>query len=313
MEPSEYFNLLEYVKTYKINKQTFESDINKNIYTNILANNHNNNLMPNESIEFISKNKSIYDKSISGKYFCAIKIDFDNKHILDIKFTFFQKQITNLENEKIQSEFPNLYKQIILWCKENIINSESFLQLTKLREQIIGIKKYILDNFTLDILPTNLYQYYYSNIDKFINIDEFANLKDLVSYKKFYNLIHKKYNLDSVKTNFKLDYLQNYFQNNMYLEPDFEVLFPLKNDSIIKFSNSNTTLEIKFYPRRYIDYYQPKFTIEITNLENTDEISNSIFNHFNLDYNSFDSDRNLDVFYTNLIEYISDFYYEIKK
>lgn len=305
MEQDEYFNLLEYIKTYEKNKKTFESDINEIAYTNMLVNNHNNNLISNESIEFVSKNKSIYDKSILGKYYCVIKINFNNVLIPDIKFTLFQKQKTNLENEKIQSEFPNLYNQIILWWKENVINSESFLQLVKLREQITGIKKYIVDNFTLDILPTKLYQYYYSNIDKFINIDEFVNSKDLNTYRKFYNLVHKKYNIVSTNTNFKLDYLQNYFQNNMGLEPDFEVLFPLKSDSIIKFSNSKTTLEIKLYPRRYINYYQPQFIVEITNLETNNRIINPT-------YDSFNSDRNLDKFYTNLIEYIGDFFFEMK-
>lgn len=305
MDSSEYFNLLEYIKTYEKNKQTIESDINDSVYTNLLVNNHNNNLTPNELIEFISKNKSTHDKSILGKYFCVIKINPDKKQIPDIKFTLFQKQKIILENDKIQREFPCLYEQIILWWKENVINSESFIQLVKLREQIVGIKKYIVDNFTLDILPTKLYQYYYSNIDKFINIDEFVNSKDLDSYKKFYDWMHKKYNIDSVNTNFKLDYLQNYFQNNMGLEPDFKVQFPVQIDSIIKFSNSKTTLEIKLYPRRYIDYYQPKFTVEITNLETNNKYTNPIFN-------SFDSDRNLDKFYTNLIEYIGDFISEMK-
>lgn len=305
MEAYEYFNLLEYIKTFEKNKQTLESDINSYVYTNILANNHNNNLTPNESIEFIGKNKSIYDKSILGKYFCVIKINFNNELIPDIKFTLFQKQKIILENDKIQTEFPCLYEQIILWWKENAINSESFIQLVKLREQITGIKKYILDNFTLDILPTKLYEYYYLNIDKFIDADEFVNPKDLVSYRKFYDLVCKKYNIDSTKTNFKLDYLQNYFQNNMGLESDFEVSFPTQSDSIIKFSNSKTILEIKPYPRRYIDYYQPKYIVEITNLETNNKYTNPT-------YNSFDSDRNLDKFYTNLIEYIGDFFSEVK-
>lgn len=305
MDSSEYFNLLEYIKIYEKNKHTFESDFNSIVYTNILANNHNSNLSPNESIEFIGKNKSIYDKSILGKYFCVIKINFNNILIPDIEFTLFQKQKIILKNDKIQTEFPCLYEQIILWWKENVINTESFLQLVKLREQIAKIKKYILDNFTLDILPTKLYKYYYSNIDKFINIDEFANPKDLDTYRKFYDLVCKKYNIDFDKTNFKLDYLQNYFQNNMGLEQNFEVLFPIQSDSIIKFSNLKTTLEIKLYPRRYIDYYQPKFTVEITNLETNNRITNPTFN-------SLDSDRNLDKFYTNLIEYIGDFFSEMK-
>lgn len=294
MYPNEYFNLLEYVNVFEKLKNTLESDINKLLYTNLLINNHNNNKIQNECIEFIYKNDNTLNKCMLGKYCCELKINLNNKSIPDIRFIIFDKQNKLFENNQIQKLFPNLFNQIIFWWQKHIINLEYIKILSELRERIIEIKKYILNNFTPDDLATNLYRYYFINIDKFINID------DSNAYKTFYDWICIKYNLDSNNTNFKLDYLQNYFENNMYLKPDFKVSFNKDNNSIIKFFNSENILEIKLNSQIKNNFYKPKYTIEIIDLNTGNKILKPTYNQFNLD-------RKLEKYYTNLIEYIIEF------
>lgn len=296
MKPDKYFNLLDYTKSYFKLNYKFESDIAKLIYDNLLVNNHHNGIF-NESIEFVYS----IDNFPNNKYKCKLRINFDNEKIPCVEFTLFDKPKIIYKNDQIQKQFPNLYNQIILWWNKNVIDSESFIQVVRLKKEIISIKKYILENFTLDNFPTHLYRYYYSNIHRFIKIGE------LKSYKNFYIWMCDKYNLDSDKTNFQLDYLQHYFQNNMFLMPDHEVTLPDKDDDdiIIKFTNSKITLEIKLYPRRYTAYYQPKYIVVIKETDTNNIISGPT-------YEEFDSDRNLDKYYENLIDYISEFLNEIR-
>lgn len=326
MEPEIYLNFLKYIETYNTNKITFELDLRELVHSDILVNNCYKNEISGKSIEFIGKNEVVkYKLDKLDKYRCQIKINFDNKLMPRINFTLEQKSNIYLVNEKIQIEFPNLYNQIIQWWKENIIVKSSFLELEKLREKIIDIKKYISNNFALDILPTKLYQFYYSNIDKFINVDEFINvkkdarIKNLNSQREFYNWMCEKYNLDSTKTNFELDYLQNYLKNKMCLTPDFEVLLPKDQNQdqnqnqdkslIIKFSNTKVSLEIGFYEKRhrYSGYYEPDYSVHIVDMVTNNVIASpysyTYDNHLN---------EELDKYYTNLIEYIKNFCFEIK-
>jgi hypothetical protein len=292
----DYFNLLELNNNYENNRLEFEMKVNDMLYIDLLYKNYYDEITK-ENMEFVSFiNK--YDKEQYDKYFCKLlNFSFDNNAIYDIK-------ITKISNKKISNKnihyypnqilpiFPKLYYQIKLFCEEKIFILDEYENIKHQKEKITSIKKYLLDNFLDDKskLATELYKYYYSNINKFIKIDDNYEIK---SYKKFYDNICNKYNL--VQTNFELDYLQNYFSNNMLLLSDFEITYD-ENDQMV-FENLTYSLKISYYNHRYINSYQPKFNVCLTEKNNQNNV-------IKVKYDEFDRDRRLDKYYTNILEYI---------
>ena len=113
--------------------------------------------------------------------------------------------------------------------------------------------------------------------------------------EQLYLFVIHKYNVEQ-PSNFKLDYLQNYFTNKIGLDANMKCIFSADTET---FESDTRIVKISPYPRRYIDYYQPKFTIEITD-------KSDLSNTKTIGYKDFDSDRNLDQFITIMLEYIGE-------
>jgi len=307
MDNQDYFNLINYKKQYEKNKYNFELDANKILYSGLLCKNYYNEITK-ETVEFICPKPYIfnYNKECYGKYICELKFDFDTNtntntntntelNIFIIKIE--NKLISKYNFDQIKTTFPNLYLEINLFCKTNIIIHDMYNSLKKLSNKIALDKKYLTDNYSTDKnnFATLLYRYYYINIDKFISID---NTK---SYRDFYYSLCKKYNLE--QNNFELDYLQSYFETSMLLYPDYNVIYDDDNN-ILSFFNTKYTLKINHYPKRYVNCYQPHYIVYLTE-------KNNLNNIVEINYNKFDSDRNLDKYFTNIIDFITETVNEI--
>ena len=288
----DYFNLLKLKDHYEKNRLEFEIKVNDILYIDLLYKNYYDELTK-ENIEFVSFiNK--YDKKQYDKYFCKLlNFSFDNNTKYDIKITKISNKCTYYYPNQILPIFPKLYSQIKLFCEDKIFVLDEYENIKQQKEKITLIKKYWLDNFmdNKSKLATELYKYYYSNINKFIKIDDNYEIK---SYKKFYDYICNKYN--PIKTDFELDYLQNYFSNNMLLLSDFEITYD-ENDQMV-FENLTHSLKISYCQHRYTDdSYQQKFNVCLTEKNNQNNV-------IKVKYDEFDKDRRLDKYYTNILEYL---------
>jgi hypothetical protein len=298
MNNSNYLDIYRLKTQYEVDIFNFEIKVNKLLYDELLSKNNNcYNDIIKENIEFIS-NTNQFDnyKKNYGKYVCRLlNFSYDS----DKKFDITISKIGHLKHKinDIKQTFSELYLQIMEFCNNDIFILDEYKNIIQQKEEIIQIKKYISENYHSDKnkFATELYRYYYSNVDKFISIDTqkyFAK-----SYGKFYYFVMNKYKITD--NNFKLDYLQNYFQNNMLLMPDFEVIcLNTNNLNDIRFENQTHILEISPYKRMYINSYQPKFTVSLIEKNNPTNI-------LEITYNDFDYDRELDVFYSNIIEFIN--------
>lgn len=295
LENHDYFNLLELKEQYNKNVLNFELNTNNMLYSELLCKNHYNEL-DKENMEFLSPNTNTFNcaKEHYGKYICRLfKFSFDNDNEFNVEIIKILKKSIKYYPNSASPIYPELYIQIKSFCSEQIITSNEYLNIKQLKEQIISIKKYLKDNYlnNKSKLATDLYKYYYSNIDKFIEFDD--NNNNIKSYKNFYITICVKNQI--LERNFKLDYLQYYFEYDMLLLPDFEIIYDETNGII--FENNTYELKISTYPQKYINSYQPQYNVCLTEKNNPTNIKK-------IGWNSFDADRKLDVYYSNIINYI---------
>ena len=317
MDNPNHYNLLYLSKQFDKQVDKFNTNIDKLLYVKLSETNYQNELT-NEIIQFINPTNSIYNNvyassELKNKFKCTLTIKFDfNNEISEpnIKLLQFLPKKTWLNNQ-VNELFPKLYTTIIQFYKQQIITLQEYDDLKKLKEQIKIIKNFLLDKYLLNPndLATELYNYYYLNLDKFIKINcdsDYNHDPNIFQYKKFYSYLCVKYKID--QNNFELDYLQNYFTNVMYLKQNYRVVLPWMINNynnngdnngggglIIQFENSESTYQIKSYPSRYVNSYQQKYIINITG-QNPNKIR----------YDQFDADRNLDKYFTNIIEFICE-------
>jgi hypothetical protein len=295
MENIDYFNLPKLKEQHYKNINDFELLVKNMLYMELQNDNYFNELK--EKIEFINVSlmNTCSGQKYNGKYLCRLlNFSFDGNNNFDIRITKLSNRNTIYNKYTISTIFPELDAKIKLFCKDKIFLLDEYTNIIKQKEKINNIIKYLRDNYmnNKNKLGTELYKYYYSNIDKFIKINNYQNTE---YYEKFYYFISDKYKIS--KRDFKLDYLQHYFENNMLLLPDFEIIFDENND--ILFQNSTHTLKITpLRNRRYGKFYCPQF-------ENVCLIDkNDPLNIKKVTWNDFEKDSKLELFYINIQEYI---------
>lgn len=300
------FDIVLHKKQYEQIKTKLEKSIKEKLFVDLLSRSQlkftdkQNN---NKEIEWSQEN-SAYTYDLTIKYIYSIIIEKIDT-IGDIKFWY--KQVNRNKIGKrifLTMELDSdLYNQIYKLIEKYSNSMEEFNKLRELNKNItIGIN-FFKNNYPNDKLnlQTNLYRHYYKHIDKIIEsetnfLDDFNCSRPILEskYEQFYNWIADKYFID--KNNFKLDYFQSFMKNFMSLEPDYNAVDDL--DSVITLENSNSILKIKYFPKRYINTYQPKYEVfiknKLTGLESK------------IGYTQFDTDRRLDLFYSNMLEYIFD-------
>lgn len=298
------FDIVFYAKEYEQIKTKLEKSIKEKLFVDLLSQSQlkfTDKQNDNKEIEWSPEN-SAYTYDFASKYIYSIVIDKIDT-IGDIKFWY--KQVNR--NKICKRIFltmeldPELYNQIYELIEKYSNSMEEFNKLRELNKNITAGINFFKNNYPNDKLnlQTNLYRHYYKHIDKIIEfetnfLDEFNCSRPILEskYEQFYNWIADKYFID--KNNFKLDYFQSFMKNFMSLDPDYNVIDDL--DFVIALENSNSTLKIKYFLKRYINTYQPKYEVfiknKLTGLESK------------IGYTQFDTDRRLDLFYSNMLEYI---------
>lgn len=307
MENNEHLNLYELKKKYENDIYNFEINAKCILYTELLYKNHCENFI---NMEFIDLGSNIYnynfDKKDYNKYICKlINFSFDsnmnssvndriNMFLFDIKIIKISNKNIFYNTNQIMQMFPELYSKIKLFCEEKIFVLDKYLDIVQQNNKIITIKQYLLDNYSdnKNKLATELYQYYYSCIDKYIEVGNHTEIK---SCQEFYSNICFKYKIP--EKNFELDYLQNIFQSKMLLLPNFEIVSYDYGNSII-FENQTHNLKISCLPHRYVNSYHQKYDVCMIKKNNPNDV-------IKIKYDVFDNDRRLDKYYENIFEFIN--------
>ena len=287
------------------------------MYENIPLNNFvetNLNILEFYSPCTINKNYREECENKKGKWDLSMNLVYDDDNFKPDCIIYYNPKNSSekrkiYKNIKIQENFPNLYYQINQIWHRDIILSEKFIEVKSMHDVLASIKKNILSVINSNNeLATELYKYFYANIDKFIDIkNNFDSNRNYNSHREFYFSLCDKYN--TPKINYELDYLQHYFAFEMFMFQDYKVLYdeseldiiepdiiyPDIIKPIIAFSNSTHTLKIAHF-RRYFNTYTPKYNVKIYNKET--KKSNILH---------FESNRNFDTYFTILIDFIKNY------
>lgn len=211
-----------------------------------------------------------------------------------------------ISNEKITQFNSQLYLDVKNFVGENICIGNQYIQIEKLLNELVLIKKTLKKMFKLNNsdefsqldlnkFATSLYKYFYLNLDKFIHLQNYD-----VMTEHLYLFVMSKYNLIKL-INFKLDYLQNYFTNKINLSLDLTMNFQ-KNQSrnyIQIFESETKIIKIINNKSMYTNSYYPKYRIEILDKSNLSKIKT-------IGFADFDSDRNLESFIIIMLEFITN-------
>ena len=339
-------NLLKYKNKYLNDKHNFELEINKLLYEELTKkhksmkfimlqteHNYSNQELYLCKINFTDNTETNTNMNIDMNIKLAIFITETKTETETNNQTKLNKIRKNYTTDQVKQLYPNLFLSIKSFYDEIIISLDKYNELNDLWKEIIKTKKYILENYEKNMFATYLYQYYYSNIDKFINLSNNnsdygwvfgVNKAHLTEYKNFYDNLRKKYNFSEF-ANFELDYLQHYFENKMLLLPDFTANYEIV-DSTTKstkstkstnfssdigsccynmiFENAKYVLKIYHYNKRYVNSYQPCYNVILVEKTQANIVKK-------IGYNEFDEDRNLDYFFRNILEFIGETVNEI--
>jgi hypothetical protein len=318
----EKYNDTLFAFEYKINTELYElltnpSNANKFLIKSNSDSESNNNPI---LIEFYDLRNDFYThKHIGTKYICKYVFDrsYNSEQNVDqINFTLrLQNQVNNklskpMTNEEIKLFCSELYEQLKTFEITNIVKSDEYKSLTEQKKKIILMKN-CLKNYYANVSKnanqidksqffTDLYRYYLKNLDKMIeNGNHYNNFSKQFNqfnqFSQFYDFLTTKYGIPN--NNFKLDYLEYYFLNNMGLQYDFEVKFD--SEGYLYFVSETCTLTFQMERGRYVSSYYPKYTIFIKDNE-----TNNIIKKIGFD--AFDSDRNLERHYDNLLHFIEE-------
>ena len=282
--------------THKLNEKIslFEKTIDTILFDS-LSKNIYSDLLTGKPVEFAS-NDEFLTSFPSNRYVLYGRIQKPIKFLDPIQFKLRTQQETKnkiISKEMIGTISSDLYRDINSFVSNHIYTHEAWKEIVLLDSKIVQLTNTIKHNFSSEgklneaKLATKLYQYYYTHLDQFININKKTHLE-----KNFYDFIRDKYQVLQ-PGNFNLDYLQFYWKHFMGLEQNMVYSYPCN------FESDKTIVKINLNPARYTGTYYPMYNVEIYDKQTGEKIKT-------IEFDEFDSDRQLEKYYSQLFDFIQE-------
>lgn len=196
---------------------------------------------------------------------------------------------------KIKKYNPEIYDLFDKYYNQLILTSKTICKMKEINQKIFELIQEIKKTCDKNKIATEIYKYYYNHLDEYI--EEKPKFDDTGLIEFFIN----KHNIKITNLNIGLDYLQWYWEKNLYLISDFNVELKnaendIESDIILKFFNKDVILTIIKEPRKYTGAYYPKYKVIKKYLSNDKIIDELNFNKGNY--------LLIENYYSNLIDFI---------